>query len=53
MLVTGKSYYRIESNEEYYVPMNLLYKNSNSLILIGVDEYDMSICISFDVFFSS
>jgi hypothetical protein len=41
-LVTGKYYHRIESNEDYYVPINLLYRNSVSSILLGVDGYDMS-----------
>jgi hypothetical protein len=45
--ITGKSYHRIEINENYYVPIDLLYKNSSSSIFIGVDgqqsNYDGSI----------
>jgi len=41
--VTGKSSHRIESNKDYYVPIDLLYKNSHSPIIIGIDEYDMNI----------
>ncbi|CAF4497379.1 unnamed protein product [Rotaria socialis] len=39
---TGKSYYRIEINEYYSVPINLLYKTNNPSIFISTDENDQS-----------
>jgi hypothetical protein len=41
--VTGKISHRIDVNECYHVPMDLLYTNSNSSIFIGVDEYEIGI----------
>ncbi|CAF3896761.1 unnamed protein product, partial [Rotaria magnacalcarata] len=39
---TGKAYYRIEINEYYSVPINLLYKTNNPSIFISTDENDQS-----------
>lgn len=37
--ITGKTFHRIESNEEFSIPIDLLYENSNSSIILAVDEY--------------
>jgi hypothetical protein len=37
--ITGKTFHRIEINEEFSIPIDLLYENSNSSIILAVDEY--------------
>ena len=41
--MTGKTSHHIGSNEEFYIPVDLLYQNSNPSIMIGVDDQSRSI----------
>jgi hypothetical protein len=38
--IANQSYHLIPSNEEFYIPINILYQNPNSSILMGIDEYE-------------